>query len=329
MTKFDGALRVAPKRTEANTDLDRANTPPERPRYRSRFGGLWTDLDNAHEIARGKRRLGWVSQEEEARLHGWIDDGYVILEGAVEHALVDALLEDLERTLRGALPRRKAEYWRDGVKRVEVAGPDTMDETAAKLLDLYMTSERAREASLHPSVVRFLSLIFERPPMAFQSLTMKRGTQQPIHTDTTFVRVSSALEMAASWIALEDVAEGSGELEYYPGSQALDELLFEGKYKWSPENATIVEDYSERLHAHARAHGLTLQRFRPKKGDVLIWSADLYHGGAPEIGEGLTRRSHVTHYCPVDRAPMYLHRDPEGRKHEGVNGAYYCGDRWT
>ena len=59
---------------------------------------------------------------------------------------------------------------------------------------------------------------------------------------------------------------------------------------------------------------------------MLIWSADLFHGGAAEIREGLTRRSHVTHYCPVDRAPMYLYRNPSGKKHPHASGAYWCGD---
>ncbi len=324
MSKFDGALRTAPREVE-----DRGpDAPPEAPRFRSRFGGLWTDRENAHELLRGRVALGWVDEVEAARLTQWIDEGYVILEGAVEPSRIDALLDELNRTLGGELPRRRAEWWQDGVKHVDIAGPATMDHAAAKLLDLYITSEAARQVSLHPRVVRFLSLIFERPPMAFQSLTMKRGTQQPVHTDTTFVRVSSALELAASWVALEDVAPGSGELEYYPGSHALEELLFDGVHKWTPEGATIVDDYSERLHAHAQEAGLELRRFRPKKGDVLIWAADLYHGGAQEIGEGLTRRSHVTHYCPVDRAPMYLYRDPRLERREGPNGGFYCGDPW-
>ena len=52
--------------------------------------------------------------------------------------------------------------------------------------------------------------------------------------------------------------------------------------------------------------GLKKEIFRPKKGDALIWSADLVHGGSP-IVEQNTRRSFVTHWCPVSADPMYLH----------------------
>lgn len=322
MTRYDGTLDVV-EREELEPGPD---VPPQPGRFRSQWGGLWTDLDHAHAIVDGKRELGWIDDTDVTRLRHWIDQGFVILEGVVEPEVTEGLLEALGRTLNGELPARRAEWWSEGVKYVDVAGPTTMDETAAKLLDLYMTSEAARAASLHPEIVRFLSLVFERPPMAFQSLTMKRGTQQPVHTDTTFVRVSAPLEMVASWVALEDVAEGAGELEYYPGSHRVAELLFGGELKWCPEEATSLPDYSTRLHEHAKANGLSMERFRPKRGDVLLWSADLFHGGAAEIEGDLTRRSHVTHYCPVDRAPMYLYRNPAGERHRHPSGAYWCGD---
>jgi ectoine hydroxylase-related dioxygenase (phytanoyl-CoA dioxygenase family) len=37
-----------------------------------------------------------------------------------------------------------------------------------------------------------------------------------------------------------------------------------------------------------------------KKGDVLIWHANLVHGGAPILNPALTRKSMVVHYYAND-----------------------------
>jgi len=49
------------------------------PAYRSRFGGLWTDLSNAREVLDGKAALGWVTAEEKELLAHWIEQGFVLL----------------------------------------------------------------------------------------------------------------------------------------------------------------------------------------------------------------------------------------------------------
>ena len=57
-----------------------------------------------------------------------------------------------------------------------------------------------------------------------------------MHQDTAYVVTSSPLELAAAWIALEDVTPGSGELMYYRGSHRLPEYAFAGERKhWDAE----------------------------------------------------------------------------------------------
>ena len=35
------------------------------------------------------------------------------------------------------------------------------------------------------------------------------------------------------------------------------------------------------------------------------------HGGSPEVAEGVTRKSVVTHYCPASCAPVYSGEGPK------------------
>ena len=51
------------------------------------------------------------------------------------------------------------------------------------------------------------------------------------------------------------------------------------------------------------SHGIEPVHFLPRKGDVFIWHAQLYHGGAPIETPGRTRRSMVAHFWRVEDAP--------------------------
>ncbi len=51
--------------------------------YKSRFGGLWTDLEKAEYLIAGKRALGWISEEESVLLSSWVRDGFVIIPNAI------------------------------------------------------------------------------------------------------------------------------------------------------------------------------------------------------------------------------------------------------
>ena len=303
-----------------------AQDPPVRPAFRCEFGGFWTDLTTADAMAAGKLALGVMTPAEAALIEAWRRDGFVSLPGAVETAVADAVLEDFERAYRGDL-RLKMSYWDETGRHVAPASRDHRGKAEAKLLDLHAVSDAAQAAIFAAPVRRFLELLFERPALAFQSLGFHRGSEQPLHQDTAFVRVSSPMEFVASWIALEDIQPGSGELEYYPGSHALPHHLFDGRHLWARPGDPEVPGFSAILHDAATKAGLSIERFRPRKGDVLIWSAGLMHGGSPVTDAGLTRKSLVTHYCPADLQPMYAYKG--GRvKRRSIAGQYLIAEQW-
>jgi hypothetical protein len=296
-----GAVR--PLRLLGVSELGEAGLP-HAPHFRSRFGGLWTDLSNAMALLQGKRELGLVSAADHERLKTWICDGYVILRGAVQPDLCDRVCADADRAAAGSLPLFRELTGPDGIMIVPAAGS-----REGKLIDLYTKSEAALGAITHEAIAHFLALIFERPALAFQSLYFEHGSEQPLHQDTAFVPVSSPLQLAASWIALEDIREGTGELQYVPGSHAIPEFLFDGAFRTMPPGSPEEPAFYAHLERSIAERGLTSARFLPSKGDVLIWSADLAHGGTPIASHRPTRRSLVAHYCPIDCRPAYFTPD--------------------
>jgi hypothetical protein len=95
---------------------------------------------------------------------------------------------------------------------------------------------------------------------------------EPVASGST-IRVTFAGTGVA--VPLEDIQPDSGELEYYVGSHTLEDYQFDGKDKWMPFRSTEYDRYVASLHERSQARGLERHEFRPRKGDALIWSADL------------------------------------------------------
>jgi phytanoyl-CoA hydroxylase len=291
--------------------------------YRSKFGGLWPDLSNALHLIEEKESRRSMSAAEADLFREWITRGFVILPGAVSHELIDRLDAEVEDVWSGRSPFRYfVEVWENDVPTIQRASL-RFKESRLKLLDLHAHSEIARQIVFSPPITRFLTLLFEQPAVAFQSLYFRWGTGQDVHQDAAFVKVSSPMKLAASWIALEDVKPDSGELEYYVGSHQIEDYLFEGRHKWMPVRSPEYAAFVESLHQRSQARGLPRQQFRPKKGDALIWSADLVHGGSKRGTEGVTRKSLVTHFCPQDCNPVYPGVWMPHRRHTFSDSAHY------
>ena len=307
---------------------DRAPDAPVLPQFRSAFGGLWTDLDNAEAIVAGKVAIGDILPAEARLVVDWIRNGFVILHNAVSIAAIDAALLDFEAAYDGRLGCKMSFSDSEGFH-LEEASRAHVRKAHAKLLDLHNVSQTVQRIIFVDAVSRFLQVLFNRPAVAFQSLGFYYGSQQHSHHDYAFVRVSSPLEFVASWIALEDIYPGSGELEYYPGSHLLPPYMFADKRIWvEHEDPELWEGtFSKNLHQRAREAGLSMQRFIAKKGDILMWSAGLIHGGSPLMDAILTRKSLVTHYCPADQQPMFAYKGCRPKR-KSICGHYVMADIW-
>jgi ectoine hydroxylase-related dioxygenase (phytanoyl-CoA dioxygenase family) len=113
------------------------------------------------------------------------------------------------------------------------------------------------------------------------------------------------MSLVASWLALEDVREGAGELQFVPGSHRVPEVLIDGVKKYHEGDMQKYHEVLESARAECAKRGLTRQTFKAKKGDILIWTADLLHGGLPISNPSLTRKSFICHFMPHGVMPIF------------------------
>jgi phytanoyl-CoA hydroxylase len=181
----------------------------------------------------------------------------------------------------------------------------------AKVLDTVMLFPEGDDLSFSLPLSMFLQELFSGPALAFQSLHFEVGSTQAVHQDTAYVVVDDQpMQMVASWIALEDVQPGSGELVYHAGGHRLPDFPYGGgeskHFNFTRDGNDTHVAHLKYLAAESARLGHEQRSFLPKKGDLLVWHADLPHGGGQITSPGLTRRSLVTHYCPARLSPHYL-----------------------
>ena len=190
--------------------------------------------------------------------------------------------------------------------------PSSARTSPYKLNDTYLVSPVFRDVMLDRRLVGKLTGLLDGAPIVCNSLTFEYGSQQRFHFDTFYMPPSVPNKMLATWIALEDCSPAAGPLRYYPGSHKLTPYRFsDGRLNARVEEMGEFDEYIEKQIADA---GLQWESFAARAGDVFIWHAQLYHGGAPIDDMMLTRRSLVTHYFRAeDVAPEVVEDIGGGR----------------
>ena len=217
-------------------------------------------------------------------LQAWPEKGYMILEGFAAAATCDTINADLQQLI------------------------DT------KTVDFDYTNSRVMNAWKHSSAIKtivsderlneFLSFTLGRPVLPFQTISFLKGSRQKTHSDSIHMTTEPLGYLVATWMALEDIAADSGPLHYYVGSHKLPYVMGED-FPHSSSAFAVGDDlygnYEQKIAEIVKEKKLEKEIFLAKKGDLLVWHANLLHGGEPVTNEASSRKSLVAHYfCKGD-----------------------------
>ena len=174
------------------------------------------------------------------------------------------------------------------------------DKTAGerRIQDAWKFDVDVQAIAANQSILDLLSKLWGRRAFPFQTLNFPVGTQQDAHSDS--VHFSSLPErfMCGVWLAMEDIGSDAGPLFYYPGSHRWPIMTnaLVGRRGYGKPLGSAQDPYTSAWNALVEANGARMDTFKARKGQALIWCANLLHGGSYQADPRLTRWSQVTHY---------------------------------
>ena len=281
---------------------------------------LWLDQPDAHDRIDARLAAGSLTADDAARLHSFVDRGFLTTSIDLDAAAAAAIDADINRLWVERRPDLAISLPGPG-------GPQSIADYAGtekvpgyRIPDLHGYSPHAMDLYLHDEIFRLVELVFDQPAIAFQSLYFEYGSAQGLHRDPMFVSTRPRAHLAAAWIALEDITPESGPLAYVPGSHLLPWFAFHEDSIALTHNVPQERRREAQLwmNEQMRERGLAAQEFTCRRGDVFIWHGGLVHGGRPIKDTAHTRKSFVVHYSTAanyrDRTARMQVRDGDGTR---------------
>jgi len=248
------------------------------------FPGISSEINAGTNIQKLKENKAFqdLSKEDQTSLENFENNGYAILRNFFSADKIDEANKAIEQLLAANEIRFK--YGR-------------------KLMSVYKKSEAIKSMGQDKRLVEILSSLISTKTILFQSINFLQGSEQHTHSDSIHMTTFPLGKLIAVWVALENITEENGPLHYYPGSHKLPYYLNsdyqnEGN-KWMIGDKSY-EAYEKMIERKINETTFKKEVFLAKKGDVLIWHANLFHGGEPHTNKEKTRKSLVFHYFGED-----------------------------
>lgn len=237
-------------------------------------GGLTTDKQKLAACA----LVSNISERARESLLSFDDKGFAIIDNYLSVQQADAVNDEINKLLnQGSLKLNKRN----------------------KIMFAIHVSNLIWNTGNNEDLKDVLSVLLGGRAILFQSINFLKGSEQATHSDSIHMTTFPLGGLLGVWIALEDISEENGPLHYYPGSHKLPyylnadygnegNALFLGNRSYS--------DYEHMIAERIKAQKLEKTEFFAKKGDLIIWHANLFHGGCPHHNKEKTRKSMVFHY---------------------------------
>lgn len=178
-----------------------------------------------------------------------------------------------------------------------------------RIVESWKVIDSCKDLSLSPVVKSWLKCLYPSEPKAFSTINFLHSTQQPLHSDYVHFGTLPEGRLAGSWIALQDINPLSGPLQIVPGSHKLDYFNYELVSDSPPKKLEEVKKNYELYEQWVRniIESKNLQAYTPemKKGDCIIWDANLLHGSPDCQNNKIARKSQVTHWTFADVKKHY------------------------
>ena len=183
-----------------------------------------------------------------------------------------------------------------------------------RIVESWKKISEVRNIAYDKELLRILRILKKnKEPIPFSTINFLKGTEQPMHSDYIHFATLPENYLVGVWIALEDINKDAGPLAIINASHKFPVLTNEklnlnipSSEKELKKNYTIYENHIKKTIKIKKAK---VKEIPIKKGELIIWDANLLHGGLKIKNKNLTRKSLVYHYhfegCKKYFNPIY------------------------
>jgi ectoine hydroxylase len=239
----------------------------------------WLDRPDALEKLSEHPDFHKFSPEIQAQIRHFIENGYLILRGWLDNGQIHEINTEVDRLLT----EQKAGF----------------NFTGRKIMAAYEISPIINHYFCQPELLNLLNFMMGKKIIPFHTINFIEGSEQRAHSDSIHMTTEPQGYLIATWTALDDCDSHNGPLFYYPKSHCFPYIM-SPDYDSGSTKFLLGKDnnrqYENRIEALLKEKKLEKEYFYAKKGDILLWHANLIHGGSPILEKGRTRKSMVAHY---------------------------------
>lgn len=220
-------------------------------------------------------------------------DGWVKVPGLIDGARIDALLTAYAFDLLSS----RSKFFRQNTNRYEPNDIDGHGHVINSFLDPhhYRSVPRLRQAVLDilfdPALKAALAEATGHAGLdLMQSMLFDKNAATPPHQDWWYLDSVPNGELAAAWIALEDIPAEAGRFYLMSGTHEM---------KLHDDLRSLRHDtWLALMKAYVDSHAGGVEAPEMRKGDVIIWNSRTIHGALPTQNPALSRKSLTAHYLP-------------------------------
>lgn len=242
----------------------------------------WVESDFAKSILNNKR----ISKDLKSKTLFYINNGYVIFKNALSFKTVNNTVKDFYKILNSSYYKKNPEYFHYN--------------KYPRIVEGWKKSKNIKTVAKNKKIEKFLTFLYDKKPLPISTINFLSGTEQPLHSDYIHFGSVPELYLAGVWYAFEDIDINNGPLTVVPMSHKLKAVNFFDLNLPTPrttqelkKNYTIYENYLIELIKEKK---LKKKKIYLKKGDAIVWAANLLHGGTKIKKKNTTRLSQVVHY---------------------------------
>lgn len=237
-----------------------------------------------------------LSLEEYNLAKQFNDQGYIEIDLGLEELFIEELKKEINDLINSENYKTNSTFFSYN--------------TSPRIVDAGKHCNKVIDLALHKKILSILKKFYRKEPIPFSTINFIKGTEQPLHSDTIHFGTIPKGYLTACWVALEDVDECNGPLKVIPGSHKIKDFDYYDlkidpplNTKYAEETYRVYENFIKELLS---VLGMKEKVISLKKGNAILWSANLLHGGSKIYEKQRSRYSQVTHYNFED-CNFYFH----------------------